>query len=221
MTTLEIDEGVDEEAIRKEATIYKKQSVRPLSNYQKMINSEAQNICVKNPSMLRSRSALLEAAKIIVNESYQFKKGKSQSKGYGEPSVPKRQKINRSSRLDRMKTLEDDIKNINERISFKQERRQAAANSKNYLICDEITEEIGSLTKDRRLLEAELALLAKKDKHSKLYYNRKSKSPMSSSTCSPPPDSDWDDDGMMHTLSREDTVILSDDGSENSTTANL
>ena len=145
MTTLEIDEGVDEEAIRKEATIYKKQSVRPLSNYQKMINS----ICVKNPSMLRSRSALFEAAKvIIVNESYQFKKGKSRSKGYGEPSVPKRQKINRSSRLDRMKTLEDDIKNINEQISFKQKRRQAAENSKNYLICDEITEEIGSLTKD-------------------------------------------------------------------------
>ena len=206
--SLEIDhKDLDEEAIRASATIYKKESVRPLSEYQKKINIEAQSICVRNPSMLRSLSALLEEAKRRVNESYQFKKGKSRSKRYGEPSLPKRQKMNQSARLERMKTLEDDIKNIKERISFKQKRRQTA---ENYRICDEITEEMGTLSKECRLLEAELALLSKKDKHSKLYFKRKSKSPLSSSTCSPHPDTDSDEDNrddMMPSLSREDTVL--------------
>ena len=73
-----MDKDPDLEAIRAQATIYKKETARSLSSYQKQINEVAQEI--KNPSMLRSRSALLEAARVKVNESYQFKKGKSRSK---------------------------------------------------------------------------------------------------------------------------------------------
>ena len=129
-----------------------------------------------------------------------------------------------------MKTLEDDIKNIKEHISYKEKRRQAAEDIKNYRVCDDITEEIGSLSKESRQLAAELKLLAKKDKHSKLYYKRKSsssKSPQSSSrgeTCSPYPGSDSDTSGKMVTLSRDasrNAVTLSDCSTGDESDSNL
>ena len=166
------------------------------------MNEEAQIICEKNPSMLRSRSAVLEAAWAKVNESYQFKKGKSRSKCHGsiEPSTPKCQKINQSARLPRMKALEEDIKNIAERVSYKEKRRKAAEDTKSYRICDEITEEIASLSHEKRQLTAELNILTRKDQHSKGYYHRKasascsSASPQSSRNSTPcPNDSETDD----------------------------
>ena len=145
----------------------------------------AQNICLKNPSMLRSRSKLLEAARKVVDKTYQFKKGKSRSKRHNPPSgLPKRQKVSKTTRLERMKHIEDDIRNIKERIAYKEKRRQIAEGMngmKKYQLCDEITEEIGSLSKESRELSCELSLLLKKDECSKRYYRKKS-----TSTCTSP-----------------------------------
>lgn len=154
------------------------------------------------------------------DETYQFKKGKSRSKRYNPtPPSPKRKKMNQDARLARMKTLEDDIKNIKDRVSYKEKRRQVAEDMKNYRICDEITEEIGTLLKECRQLSIELKLLTKKDKNSRMYYQRKStsKSPLQSSssrsvTCSPP-NSDSDGDGEARNVSG-DTVILSGNSSD-------
>uniref|UniRef100_A0A1X7VJN1 Uncharacterized protein n=1 Tax=Amphimedon queenslandica TaxID=400682 RepID=A0A1X7VJN1_AMPQE len=88
-------ENSDPVAIKAAATIYKKQDIRPLTQYQIKINEAAQNICLSNPSKLRNHSALLEAAKAIVNQSYEFKKGESRSKKCSSdtsPSVTKRKK---------------------------------------------------------------------------------------------------------------------------------
>lgn len=73
-----------------------------------------------------------------------------------------------------MKSLEDDIKNMKERTSYKEKRRQLAEESKNYRLCDEITEEIGSLSKESRQLSLELKMLTK-EKQSKSYYQRSQK----------------------------------------------
>ena len=98
----------------KQVTIYKKESLRPLSEYQRRINETAQDICVKNPTMQQNRLMLLIAAQEEVNKSYKFKKGKSCSKRQaiqGTPSTrPKRKKMNKDFRLERMKTVEEDIK---------------------------------------------------------------------------------------------------------------
>lgn len=87
-----MDQNLEEDALREQATVYKKETVRPLSRYQHKINEAAQEICIKSPSMLRNCSALLDAARVRVNESYNFKKGKSRSKRETptEACLPKR-----------------------------------------------------------------------------------------------------------------------------------
>ena len=71
-----------------------------------------------------------------------------------------------------MKRLEEDIQNLKERISYKEKRRQMAENVKNYKACDDITEEIASLSKQKRELENELLVLQKKTKRSMSYHSR-------------------------------------------------
>ena len=151
--------------------LYKKSDVRPLTEYQKRINEEAQQICEQNPTVLRSRLQLLEA------ETYQFKKRKSRAKNSQEScsydAFEKRQKLNHSARLERMKHLEEDLKNCNKRISYKEKRREAGENVKNYRICDKITEEISSLHREKRQM---VDLLHRKEKQSKNYLRRKKSS---------------------------------------------
>ena len=80
MPTLDVDKKLAEAETRKLAIVYKKESLRKLTDYQKRINDVLQEICVKNPTMLRNRKKLLLACQEEVNKTYQFKKGKSRSK---------------------------------------------------------------------------------------------------------------------------------------------
>ena len=91
-----MDKKADITEVMQQAVIYKKETVGPLSDYQKGVNEAAREICVDNPTMLRNRGRLLEAAKQKVHEGgYAFKKGKSGSKTYGTPysSQAKRTKM--------------------------------------------------------------------------------------------------------------------------------
>ena len=47
-----------EERIREDSKIYRKDDKRPLSAYQKAINSAAGNICVRDPTMLTKKENL-------------------------------------------------------------------------------------------------------------------------------------------------------------------
>ena len=70
--------SANEERIREESKIYRKDDKRPLSDYQNAINSAAGDICVRDPTMLAKKGELLALAKEQVYESgFQFKKGKS------------------------------------------------------------------------------------------------------------------------------------------------
>ena len=58
----------NEERIREGSKIYRKDDKRPLSDYQKAINSAAGDICVRDPTMLTKKGELLPLAKEQVYE---------------------------------------------------------------------------------------------------------------------------------------------------------
>ena len=71
-------------------------------------------------------------------------------------------------------------KSVNTRISFKEKRVELASQEKNFKLCDQLTEEIAELQKQRRMLESETRGLLKKEKKAKWYKAKKNKSMMSS-----------------------------------------
>ena len=99
------------------------------------INEVSQDICVKNPTMFCNRKKkLLSAAQEEVNKTYQLKKGKSHSKRHSvqsDPggSKPKRKKLNRDFRVERMKTVEE-IKYLKERVLYKEEMTRCSGSEK-------------------------------------------------------------------------------------------
>ena len=134
------------------------------------MNDAAGDICVQNPIMLSVRGELLELARKRVNDSgYEYKKGKSRSKRFGsagsvEASTPKRPKLDQEFRTKRMQQIKEEVKTINTQVSFKERRVEAGAQLKNFKVCDQLTDEISELQKQRRALEMELQCLEKKEK---------------------------------------------------------
>ena len=126
---------------------------------------------------MTNRGLLLEEARKRVDDSgYVYKKGKSRSKLFNtddEVPTPKRRKINQEYRLERIAELQDKIKDLNERIEFKNKRRDAASNVRNYKECDELTEKMSNLKNEKRLLDTELSALTKKQKKSVWYKKKK------------------------------------------------
>ena len=123
-----------------------------------------------------------------------YTKGKSRSKTFGSEAgeglpVQKRPKINREFRETRRQNITEDLKCTNTQIQFKERRIETEATSKNFKICDVLSEEVTELKK-RQLLESELTLLIKKEKKSKLYYRRKEKQYSSGDSDIPLLDSD-------------------------------
>ncbi len=72
-----------------------------------------------------------------------------------------------------MHDLQEDFKDLSDRIGFKEHRRTAAQNIKEYKKCEDITEEISSLRRKRCEVESELTQLETKNRQSKWYYKKK------------------------------------------------
>lgn len=136
--------------------------------------------------MLRRRGELLILAKQRVHDSgYNYRKGRSRSKSYGsveESTHPKRIKTTADERYERIRSLKEEVKDLKERVSYKRKRIEIAEVSKNYKLCDQLSEEVSELSKTMRLLEVELNLLQKKEKKSQRYYQRKRESDSDSSS---------------------------------------
>ena len=115
------DSDLDQQEIMQQAIIYKKESSRPLSNYHKKMNQAAQEIRKRNPAMLGKRQSLMEAARTkIMQEGFQFVKGKSHSKkeaGSENQSTPKRRKLSLDVREKRLQEVQD-IRDLKDRIWF-------------------------------------------------------------------------------------------------------
>ena len=176
---LESDKKLSEDQIKEMAIIYRKTSTRPLTEYQKRMNSDVQHVCLKNPALLRKRQLLSdEARKKIIEDRFQFVKGKSRSKkglskNESEPK-PKRQKMNQDVRDTRMKELEEMIKDYDERISFKERQITASLNISDYKACDELKDAVMELKKKKRELEAEMKHITVSNRQSRWYFQKKS-----------------------------------------------
>ena len=164
------------------ATIFKKTSARPLSDYQKRMNEASQYLCLRNPGLLRSRQQMMEEArKKVLDDGFQFAKGKSRSKKIVNTSSDhdiskpesKRQKMNQGMRENRLKELDETINDLSERISFKEKRITACLNVSDFKACDEIKDSVIELKVKRRELEAELKRLMASTRKSKWYFKRK------------------------------------------------
>lgn len=118
--------SIEDDEVKELAIIYKKETSRPLSKYQKAINEAAQIQCIQQPSLLRKRQTLLELARDkLIADGFQFVKGKSHSKKLWDPEKepqPKRQKLSQDIRDRRIGNLKQDIADLKERIRFKEKR---------------------------------------------------------------------------------------------------
>lgn len=77
--------------------------------------------------------------------------------------------------------IEEDIRDLNDRLKFKDGRISAAFNIKEYNKCDEIKEEVTTIKHKCLELEAELTRFQKCTHQSRYYYNKNAKQSSSTS----------------------------------------
>ena len=157
-------EEQNRDKIMREARIYVKE---PLSDYRQQLNRLAGEMCLRDPSLLTKKGELLKLAQKTLNEEgYRYKKGRSRSKVFGSDSdaASKRAKVSEDYRQRRLQQIQEEKKSINTRISFKEKRVELASQEKNFKLCDQLTEEIAELQKQRRMLKSEMRGLVKKER---------------------------------------------------------
>ena len=77
VVNLQDDKRLSDEEIMDMAIIYRKETNRPLFEYQRM-NDAAQQFCLQNPGLIRKRQLLIDTARErIIADGFQFVKGKS------------------------------------------------------------------------------------------------------------------------------------------------
>lgn len=134
-------------------------------------------LALEDPTLLCRRGELLDLAREKVVESgYAFVKGKSRSKKLSVPDTPVRsvrKKISTEVRLKRIKSLKEEIANLDEQIKFKEKRREQSEAVRNYKLCEDITQEIGIVKQQWRELSGELATIQDKQRKAKWYAKKR------------------------------------------------
>ena len=89
---------------------------------------------MRNPGLLSDKGELLTQARILVNQSgYQYKKGKSRSKVFGEAEIPtKRPKLDKVLRVERVTQIQEEVATVSQQITFKEKQIEAAIGTKNF-----------------------------------------------------------------------------------------
>ena len=82
-------------------------------------------------------------------------------------------------RMKRIRDLEEDVVDLNDRITSKEKRREQASNFRNYKVCDQLTEEMSTLKQQKREQEGELRALQQKQRKSLWYKQKKTRSDLS------------------------------------------
>lgn len=188
------------------AIIYGRNNNKNITKYQESINKAAVELALQDPNLLLSRQKLLTLARVKVNEVYSFKKGKSRSKQLDNPPTPKRPKTSENIRSKHISELEEDIKDLCDRLKYKEKMRDSANMSRNYKLCDQLTEEMSVLKGKRRECEKELNTWKRKQQQAAWYtLKKKGKSvhpeSQSTSTTSYPSDTESDTDSTIHSHS--------------------
>lgn len=128
--------------IREEATIYKRAD---LTEYENAVNVAAGELCISDISLLRD--VLSKARKKVVDDGYVFKEF-SHFKVYGKTDtvpVVKRLMYGEEMREDRLKSINDELCDIDKLLKFREKQLSQAENSKSYKVCEQVTEEMMTL----------------------------------------------------------------------------
>ena len=134
---------MNEDYIRKQSQIYGKNSTRNLSKYEELINEASAQLCLQTPNLSDRTLLLKECRRVVDEEGYDYKKGKSRSRSLNpdiSSKLPKRKKINEEYRTSRIVELQERIKDITDQLGYKEKRRESASMVHNYKECDQITE---------------------------------------------------------------------------------
>ena len=126
---------MDRESIKKESQIYgaNSDSVN-LTKYQKTINDAAFQLCLENPSLVKTKGKLLDLArKKVDSDGYTYVKKRSCSTRFGaesgckENKVEKREKLTDGLRQKRIAELCKDIETVDKVIGYLESERSQAS----------------------------------------------------------------------------------------------
>lgn len=163
-TQTEITESYKQQIANK-SIIYKADK-RKLKEVEKKVNAAAVELCLKDVTLLKRRGELLEKArKKVAEDGYCFRKGRSRSKVYDETdtsSTPKRPKFDKEMREERIRQIQDDLNDLTRVLAFKEKRLLQAEASRNYRVCEEVSEEMMELKSRKCQLEVEKRIFEKR-----------------------------------------------------------
>ena len=158
-----------------------------------------------------------KAKEKVIQDGYAFVKGQSRSKMERSKSpAKKRAKLSSEERAREIDSLHETIKLLENRIMFKNQQLQKEKAMNNYKKCDEISEKILEVQKEKKSVDRQLTALVKKESKSQWYLSGKSKKSSSKpknvrDNQSKLPDL-FKQDSMSSTstCSTDDTLIISD-----------
>ena len=161
---------------------------RKCTRYEDMVNKAAFELCVDNGSLISDRKVLYQKARSKVDaDGYNYKKGASRSKTFGDQSEVERPikkvKLESEIRQKRISEVSEDISSCQETISLLEQQRSKFVTVGKYLQAAEIVKQVSESRKKMRDLQAELAQLQKKETRSQKYHKtKKEKQSQSQST---------------------------------------
>ncbi|CAB4001247.1 nuclear localization sequence-binding -like [Paramuricea clavata] len=175
---------MDRESIKKESQIYSANSDSVnLTKYQKSINDAAFQLCLENPSLVKTKGKLLDLArKKVDSDGYTYVKKRSRSTRFGaesgrkENKGGKRQKLTDGLRQKRIAELCEDIETVDKVISCLESERAKLVNMQKYPQAAQILQQMGEKRKEKRQLSDQLTTIRAKEAKSKSYHKNKQSS---------------------------------------------
>ena len=162
------------EYIRKQAMVYGKDPTKKLTPWHEKVNDASYELALNDLNvLLLPKQELIEAAqKKVRDQGYNFIKGKNRSKHIHNPCLeelpspaPKRPKVNDAIRKKKIAELQEDVKDLKDRLSYKEKQRDQATQAMNYKLCDQLTEEMSDVKRQLRRVENQLEEWTKKEKN--------------------------------------------------------
>lgn len=146
------------EYMMQQPTIFGRDGMKKVTKYQQQVNKAAVELALETPSLLSSQQKLLEVARKrwTVMDIYTKKERADPNSYVKQRNVHKSKWRHQTFWLKRISALEENIKDFNDRLSFKIIRKHQASNSRNYKLCDVLTEEMSAIKQQKRECEAEL-----------------------------------------------------------------
>lgn len=163
-----------------------------------------------------------KAQRKVIDEGYEFAKGKSRSKLVDVSESPKKRvKLSSEESNREISNLHKTIKTLDDRITFKKRQLEKERCMSNFKQCDALSAEILQVKKEKSLANKQLTALVKKEARSSWYHRSKSKEKASREKNNQQPQDKQQkilpllrerstSSTSSYTSSTDDTIILSD-----------